>query len=129
VGDDFAVTVAAGSLRDPRHPAHFPHRWTAEGVTADVAFTGAHVLHLSVAACVLNDVYREAQTLGLVVDGVRVVARGRFDTPSWASSGITYSVEIAATMTEEDRARLLDVVDQVAEIPKAIRAGAEVRRV
>ncbi|GLY14986.1 hypothetical protein Kisp01_20010 [Kineosporia sp. NBRC 101677] len=128
--DDLGVTVSAGSYRstDPE-AVHFPHRWSDEGVAVQAAFTGAHLLHLSAAGCVLNDVYREAQRLGVAVAGVRVSATGDFDTDTWVSRGITYSVEVDSPAGADDVAGVLEAVDQVAEIPRAIRAGATVRRV
>ncbi|MFC7550021.1 OsmC family protein [Plantactinospora sp. GCM10030261] len=127
--EQFAVVVGAGSLRsDDEHAVRFPHRWTPEGVTVETDFTGAHLLHLAAAGCVLNDLYREATGVGVQLDGVRVTASGAFDTTTWTSTGITYRVELDSTASTEDRARLLDRVDQVAEIPRAIRAGAPVRR-
>jgi uncharacterized OsmC-like protein len=127
--DDFGVVVAAGTLRsDDSAAVTFPHRWTAEGVTVDAAFTGAHLLHLAAAGCVLNDVYREAETLGLPVGGVRVTATGGFDTGTWQSTGITYAVDLDSPASPDEIAALLRRVDDVAEIPKSIRAGARVQR-
>lgn len=126
--ESYEVTVGAGSLRAGEGWSVL-HRWTDEGVTVDAAFTGAHLLHLSVAGCVLNDVYREAVTLGVPLAGVRVRARGGFDTESWASTGIAYDVEVdAPDATATDVQQLLDVVDAVAEIPRAVRHGAPVLR-
>jgi hypothetical protein len=88
--------------------------------------TGAHLLHLSVALCVLNDTYREAERLGVQVDGVSVEADGNFDE-EWCSTGIEYSMTIDARASTEDLERLRLVVDEVAEIPRAIRAGAPVK--
>lgn len=126
--DQHAVVVSAGSFRpdDPR-AVHFAHRWTPEGVTVESDFTGAHLLHLATAGCVLNDLYREAAALGIRLDGVRVSASGGFDE-AWASTGISYAVELSSPARAEDLAQLLDVVDAIAEIPRAIRAGAAVRR-
>jgi uncharacterized OsmC-like protein len=126
----FAVTVGAGVLRSTA-PASvsWPHRWTAEGVTVEGDFTGAHLLHLAAAGCVLNDVYREAQALGIEIEGVRVTARGEFDTESWRSTGIEYSVELASGAAEPTLRHLLEVVDRVAEIPRALRTGTTVDRV
>jgi hypothetical protein len=59
-------------------------------------------------------------------DGVTV--EGEFDTPTWQSAGITYSVEIDSGAPADQIAQLLEVVDRVAEIPQALRAGADVRR-
>lgn len=127
---DFDVVVGAGSYRSPAVDAmSFPHRWTAEGVTVAAAFTGAHLLHLAAAGCVLNDVYREAERLGLPVAGVRVTATGAFDTETWASTGIGYAVDVDSPASAERVDEVLAAVDAVAEIPRAIRAGAPVRRI
>lgn len=128
--DRFEVTVRAGTLMsDSSAAARFPHRWTPEGVTVEVDFTGAHLLHLAAAGCVLNDIYREAAKLGIEMKGVRVAAAGGFDTATWQSTGIDYSVELSADAPADELAHLLQIVDEVAEIPRAIRAGATVRRV
>jgi uncharacterized OsmC-like protein len=127
---DFDVVVGAGTLRSTSTDAvNFPHRWTAAGVTVEAAFTGAHLLHLAAAGCVLNDVYREAERLAIPVRGVRVVGSGGFDTDTWRSTGIGYSVEVDSDVEPKDLDALFRVVDSVAEIPKSIRAGASVQRI
>ncbi|WNM23758.1 OsmC family peroxiredoxin [Demequina capsici] len=128
--ETYEVTVASGSWCLPdAGGTRFPHRWTDEGVVTDAVFTGAHLLHLAVAGCVLNDTHREAQALGIEVRGVKVVARGGFDERTWTSTGIEYGVTVDASAD----AATLDVlharVDAVAEIPFAVRAGASVVRV
>jgi hypothetical protein len=80
----------------------FPHRWTAEAVTVLGAFTGAHLLHLSIAGCVLNDLYREAAGARIDLRGVRVSAGGGFDPHTWTSSGITYSVEVVSDVPPDE---------------------------
>jgi uncharacterized OsmC-like protein len=97
-------------------------------VVVESAFTGAHLLHLSIAGCVLNDVHREAETLGLDVQGVRVIAGGDFDRQTWQSTGVGYHVEIDSDAGESDLQTLIQTVDEVAEIPKALRAEAIVSR-
>lgn len=78
--DTFRVTVGSGTLMSTEAAAvTLPHRWTTGGVTVQTEFTGAHLLHLSIAGCVLNDVHREAVALGIDVAGVRVSASGGFD--------------------------------------------------
>jgi hypothetical protein len=130
MGDRFEVAVGAGTLASASGAVvRFPHRWTPAGVTVEADFTGAHLLHVAVAGCVLNDVYREAAALGIDVSGVRVTAAGGFDTSTWQSTGIDYTVEVSSDAPAGQLAHLLEVVDQVAEIPQAIRAGATVRRV
>ncbi|HYH35147.1 MAG TPA: OsmC family peroxiredoxin [Nocardioides sp.] len=125
-GSPLAVRATAGSLR-AAEGLPVPHAWTSEGIVADAQGTGAHLLHLSVAVCVLNDTYREADRRGLPVAGVEVVADGGFDD-SWASTGITYRLRVDSPATDEEIAGLVRVVDEVAEIPRALRAGAAVAR-
>jgi uncharacterized OsmC-like protein len=128
--DRFEVTVGAGTLMaDSDATVRFAHRWTPGGVTVEADFTGGHLLHLAAAGCVLNDLYREAATLGIELKGARVVASGGFDTATWQSTGISYSVKVSSDAPADQLARLLELVDQVAEIPRAIRAGASVGRV
>lgn len=126
----FDVVVGAGTLQaGGAEVVHFPHQWTARGVSVNAVFTGAHLLHLAVAGCVLNDVFREAKGLGLSVRGVRVTASGDFDTRVWESTGVSYAVTIDSPSSPHEVEELLAAVDAVAEIPMAIRAGADVVRV
>jgi uncharacterized OsmC-like protein len=124
------ITVGAGSLRaDGSESVAFSHRWTEAGVTVEAQFTGAHLLHLAVAGCVLNDLYREAAALGISLKGARVRASGDFDTTTWASTGIEYAVDVDTEATDDEVSALIERVDDVAEIPRAIRHGASVKRV
>ena len=128
--NSFEVTVGAGTMMSGSGAAAgFPHQWTPGGVTVEADFTGGHLLHLAAAGCVLNDLYREAAALGIELAGVRVTAAGGFDTATWQSTGIEYRVKVSSAAPAGQLAHLLEVVDQVAEIPRAIRAGATVRRV
>ncbi|PVG81702.1 osmotically inducible protein OsmC [Nocardioides gansuensis] len=122
----FPVRVSAGCLR-ASPGVELPHPWTPEGVVAAPVSNGAEALHLAVALCVLNDTYREAQRLGVQVDGVAVVASGGFDD-QWASTGITWSLEVESPASPDEVESLARVVDSVAEVPKALRAGTTVTR-
>ena len=130
MGDEFEVVVSAGSYRSAADQVvHIPHRWTPGGVSVETQFTGAHLFHLAAAGCVLNDVYREANGLGIQLDGVRVRAVGGFDPDTWKSTGIEYSVELRSPAPADKISHLLSIVDTVAEIPRALRSGTSVRRV
>lgn len=124
----YEVVVSAGSLRPAAGGVVMPHRWSSEGVVVEADFTGAHLYLLAAAGCVLNDVYREAGRLGLTIDGARVRAAGGFDPDTWASTGIDYEVDVASDSSDEEIERLVSVVDDVAEIPKALRSGTTVAR-
>ena len=129
MGAEYKVRVAAGSLRSTvRADAILPHRWTDQGVAIELQFTGAHLLHLSAAGCVLNDLYREAAQTGVELKGVLVSADGDFEGETWRSTGITYDVEIDSEASADEVERLMSAVDEIAEIPKALRAGARVQR-
>lgn len=122
----FEVRAASGSLRSSTDLV-VAHVWTAEGIVAGPATNGAQLLHLSVAVCVLNDIYREAQRLGIDITGVAVVADGGFDS-DWRTTGIRYSVEVDSPAPGDEIDQLIAVVDQLAEIPRVIRAGGAVAR-
>jgi uncharacterized OsmC-like protein len=127
--ESFPVVCSSGTLRpiatDEDTVTHFSHRWTDGGVEVVAGFTGAHLLHAAVAACVLNDLYREAEKLGIRLDGVRVQAEGGFGD-DWASRGIRYRVELDSPADAAARKELKERVDRIAEIPRALRAGATV---
>jgi hypothetical protein len=127
--EPYRVVVGAGSFRRGDEGVwHLAHRWTPDGVSVEADFTGAHLVHLAVAGCVLNDLYREAAGLSVQLDGVRVCAGGGFDG-DWRSTGIDYTVELDSSADPARLAELLTVVDEVAEIPRAVRGGAPVCRI
>ena len=60
---------------------------------------------------------------------MRVTASGNFEHgDGLRSTGITYAVEVDSPSPREDVERLLKHVDEVAEMPSVIRAGAPVSR-
>jgi hypothetical protein len=129
VTSGFAVRAGAGSLRDSvRADVVFPHAWTSEGVAVEMEFTGAHVLHLATAACVLNDLYREADRAEVVLGGVVVSAQGDFDRESWQSTGSKYRVEVASEAGGSAVRELIQLVDDLAEVPRALRHPTAVWR-
>jgi hypothetical protein len=130
MGDAFPVSLTAGTLRsdDVTDGWTIPHVWTDGGVHVRTAPNGAGVLHVAVALCVLNDLFRDGEALGVPVRGVRVDARGEFDAESWASTGITYAVTVDSVASDDEVGKLVAHVDEVAEIPRALRAGTSVER-
>ena len=88
------------------------------------------MLHVAVALCVLNDIFREAGSARVEVDGVRVGARGEFDAGDLAGDRrSTYDVEVDSPAAPRRPCRLLlSHVDEVAEIPRAAARGMTVER-
>lgn len=130
MAERFSVSVGAGSLREEGSAClQVPHGYTRGGISVRGDVTGAHVLHLAVACCVLNDVYREARARTLAVSGVYVTAEGGFEEDTWASTGVEYSVAVDSGLAPEVVDELVLIVEQVAEIPRALRQGVDVRRV
>lgn len=126
--DTYPVTVGAGTLRPLVSLFEAAHPWTPGGVAVESRFTGAHLLHVAVAGGVLDDVYREASTRGVRLDGVRVRAEGGFDEQG-TSVGIRYRVEVESSASPEQIRELVADVDRMTPIPGQLRAGVPVQRV
>lgn len=90
-------------------------------------FNGGELLHLAVAGCISNDLFREARAAGIRLRRVRVLARGEFAGAPAVSSGIDYEVEVEADADQERLEALVRRVDAVAEIPNSLRRGTAVR--
>lgn len=90
-------------------------------------FNGGQLLHLAVAGCVSNDLFREAAKRGLELTRVVITADGGYGGEPAVSTGISYSVEIEGLATEEELGALVRHVDEIAEIPNSLRAGTQVR--
>jgi len=99
----------------------------ADGGGQDLGFNGAELMHLAVAACVSNDLFREARALGLRLTRVAVTARGEFTGSPQVSSGIDYSVEVWGDAPDAVLRELVSRVDAIAEIPNSLRQGTVVR--
>ena len=76
MGDyEAAVTVTHSGTAPESGPLRVAFRNSRTGQPQEFSideFTGGHLLHLAVAACVLNDMHREAQSRGVPIDGVLV---------------------------------------------------------
>jgi uncharacterized OsmC-like protein len=93
------------------------------------AVNGGEFLMLALATCYCNDLYREAQRLGVPIDGAHVQASGEFAAVGLAASDIRYTASISSSACADDIARLLRETDAVAEVHNTIRAGVPVTRV
>jgi uncharacterized OsmC-like protein len=90
-------------------------------------FSGGQLLYLSVAACISNDLYREAATRGITLSDVSLTVDGDFPGRGQPSTSIEVSLEVAGDASQEDLAELVDEVERVAEIPNSLRGATLVR--
>lgn len=89
-------------------------------------FNGGQLLHLAVAGCVSNDLFREAAKRGITLTRVVVTVDGGYGGQPVTSTGISYSVEVAGQAPEPDLIALVSHVDAIAEIPNSLRQGTPV---
>jgi organic hydroperoxide reductase OsmC/OhrA len=92
-------------------------------------FSGGQLLHLAVAGCVSNDLFREAAKRGITLTRVVVTADGGYDGyggQAATSTGIAYSVEVTGQASESELVALVTHVDVIAEIPNSLRQGTPV---
>jgi uncharacterized OsmC-like protein len=88
-----------------------------------LGFNGGQLLYLAIAACWSNDLYREAATMDIELDGVEITVDGDFPARGSGSTPITVDVVVRSAAPEERIHELLAEVERVAEIPRAIREG------
>ncbi len=84
---------------------------------------------LALATCYCNDLYREAERLDMVLQGVEVEASADFPGIGLAATNIRYRAEVVSSASAQQVAELLRQTDAVAEIHNTIRAGAPVERI
>ena len=99
----------------------------ADGGGQDLGFNGGELLHLAVAGCVSNDLFREARALGLRLTRVAITAHGEFLGAPPVSGGIEYSVDVWGDAPAAALRELVARVDTIAEIPNSLRRGTPVR--
>ena len=92
-----------------------------------LGFNGGQLVYLAIAACWSNDLYREAATTGLELEGVEITVDGDFPARGSGSTPISVDVVVRSTAPEDRVQQLIAEVERVAEIPRAIREGPEIR--
>jgi uncharacterized OsmC-like protein len=86
-----------------------------------LGFNGGQLLYMSIAACWSNDLYREAATMGIELDGVEITVDGDFPARGSGSTPITVDLVVRSSAPEARIRELIAEVEQVAEIPRTIR--------
>lgn len=122
-----AVTVDGGatSLLSAGHLTLIADRPPGQGGRG-LGFNGGQLLYAAIAACVSNDLYREAATLGIRLERVALTVDGGFPARGQGSQPITVDVELRGDAPEARLRELLAIVDQVAEVPNSMRGTTPV---
>ena len=92
-----------------------------------LGFNGGQLLYLSIAACWSNDLYREAATMGIELDGVEITVDGDFPARGSGSTPVSVEVVVRSSAPEARVRALIAEVERVAEIPRAIRDATAIR--
>jgi organic hydroperoxide reductase OsmC/OhrA len=90
---------------------------------------GGEFLMLALATCYCNDLFREADRLGIAIDRVEVEATAEFDGVGLGARDIRYRAQVASPAGRERIAELVRQTDAVAEIHNTLRAGGKVTMV
>lgn len=90
-------------------------------------FNGGQLLNLAVAACVSNDLFREATKQGIRLTRVRIAARSDYIGSPAVSGPIEYDVEVGGDADPERLRALVFSLDGIAEIPNSLRGGTPVK--
>jgi uncharacterized OsmC-like protein len=90
------------------------------------AVNGGEFLMLAIATCYCNDLYREAERLGIPLDGVEVEASAQFPGIGLAATDIRYRASVSSPAPASVIADLLHQTDAVAEVHNTMRAGVPV---
>jgi putative redox protein len=88
-----------------------------------LGFNGGQLMYLSIAACWSNDLYREAATMGIELDGVEITVDGDFPARGSGSTAISVDLVVRSSAPDDRIRELIAEVERVAEIPRAIREG------
>jgi uncharacterized OsmC-like protein len=84
---------------------------------------------LALATCYCNDLYREAERLGVPIESVEVEASAEFPGIGLAATNIKYRAMVSSSASSSAVAQLLRETDAVAEIHNTVRAGLPVELV
>jgi len=87
---------------------------------------GGEFLMLALATCYCNDLYREAERLGIALDAVEVEATAQFAGIGLAATDIRYRATVTSPASAQAIAGLLRQTDAVAEVHNTLRAGTPV---
>ena len=90
------------------------------------AVNGGEFLMLALATCYCNDLYREAQRVGIALTRVEVETHAEFAGVGLAARDIRYRTRVESSASPEQIGELIRHTDAVAEIHNTVRTGVPV---
>ena len=91
-----------------------------------LGFNGGQLLFAAIAGCYSNDLYREAATLNIRLTRVAVDVDGDFPKRGEPATPITVDLDVTGDASQSRLRALVDLVDEIAEIPNSIRGATPV---
>jgi putative redox protein len=91
-----------------------------------LGFSGGQLFYMAIAACLSNDLYREAAGRGITLRDVEITVDGDFPARGSPSTPVEVRLSVSGDATEPELAALVDEVDRIAEIPNSIRGTTPV---
>ena len=113
------VSVRTGSAT---HSLSVPAKAAGRGSSVN----GGEFLMLALATCYCNDLYREAERLGIPIEGAQVEATAEFPGVGLAATDIRYRAVVKSSANAEAIAQLLRETDAVAEVHNTVRSGVPI---
>ena len=115
--------TAAVATNESKKELGIPRK--AAGLGSSV--NGGELLFLSLVTCYCNDIFREAEEIGIPVKTVEVSVEGNFGGKGEPATQVNYDVKIADDASEAQIKRLLQHTDTVAEIQNTLRSPTSVK--
>jgi len=97
-----------------------------KGTGRGSSINGGELLFLSLATCYCNDIFREAESMGITVHTLEVNVNGDFGGRGEPAKNVSFDVKISADASEDRVNELLQLTDSVAEIQNTMRVNVPV---
>ncbi len=81
---------------------------------------------LALATCYCNELYREAERMGITLSSVEVEATAEFPGVGLAARNIEYRARVSSPASPTDVEALIKHTDTVAEVHNTVRTGVPV---
>ena len=102
---------------------------SAKGSGGGSSINGGELLMAALATCYCNDLYREAQRLGIAIGAVEGEAEAEFIDRGLSASNVTYRAKVRSPEPADLIEQLLRETDAVAEVHNTLRARVPVQLV